>query len=225
MRYAWPMSRLQSMLVLAVAGAAFGGCRMTASDTVTIGNQVTVAGMQGPEGHLTLDQARTLSGPPNQIRLDRSDWEPIEFVVPVDSSPHRPTFVTAWWMTDTARSEGLYPTPLSALELPGGSDKRRLTDAGRVGRSVASDLLHTPYGIYREFRDDGWPGGGFTTYQRERKGRWLGEALGVASEPRTIDMPGVEPTRPPAPQGEPGVIRRYGPTPATPSPKQDGGAK
>lgn len=55
-------------------------------------------------------------------RLDRGDWTPVEFRVPVDGTVHGPLWKTATrFDDDDRRAHGLYPTAASALDL--GTDR------------------------------------------------------------------------------------------------------
>ena len=128
---------LLSVLVLA------SGCTQDRNARHTIGLELDVVSARAaaqPEHH-----------DPTLFDLARSDWAPVEFVVPTDGTVHGPTWTrTGSWMSDHPRQTGAFPTARSAVRA---SRSGIIEDVeiwvapiGAASRTVqgASDLGDTP---------------------------------------------------------------------------------
>lgn len=80
----------------------------------------TIGGERGLEALGLPDEVRPLADAGLTTRLDRGDWTPVEFRVPVDGTVHGPLWKTPTrFDDDQRRAHGLFPTAESALELNG----------------------------------------------------------------------------------------------------------
>jgi len=67
---------------------------------------------------------------PSLVGIDRGNWKPILFVVPVDGAAHKPTYAKRVVVTDlTRRQQRKYPTALTALDLNNGSEREQQVEA------------------------------------------------------------------------------------------------
>lgn len=115
--------------------------------------------------------AGTLIADGPTTRLDRTDWAPIEFRVPVDGTVHAPIWRTRAAFGDTpARQHGLFPTAETALDLGGHCGEQIGAGFVEPVRAVV-DLAALPV---RMFIEPVWsPVQSPSLYKRWHSGEWL----------------------------------------------------
>jgi len=120
-------------LALALTGCA----RDRLNDRNTLGGSTSLAFLQDhTPGEPVSDQ-------PSDAGLDRAAWRPTTLLVPVDGTPHSPTYASARRpiKLDQPRRIGLHPTPESALDLHSNQGERALEIAGQPFVALADVAL------------------------------------------------------------------------------------
>ena len=126
------ISCLRACATVVPLAALLGGCVAESNNSNILGRKQDLAPsleavqLQGvadnnsrPDTAARSDQA-SLTGPGS--RLNRGEWEPVPFVVPIDGIDGMPTYSRhTTFADDTARQRGEFPTPISSLELAGDS--------------------------------------------------------------------------------------------------------
>ncbi|MEM8756465.1 MAG: hypothetical protein AAGF47_01620 [Planctomycetota bacterium] len=145
-----PRSRL---LVTAAAAAAITGCASDDNARLVIGDDVALASLPPMVAEPALDAEGTplpnptpKSDAPSALGIDRSNFEPSVYRVPIDGTRHQPQATAPLRMTsDTARQRGEFPTIRSALEPISRANKRTQAFEIFVAPCWAFiDLLITP---------------------------------------------------------------------------------
>lgn len=132
------------LLAIAVAILA-GGCISPQNDRAVIGTDLrlealmpvapSTATKEVPASSLALRQ-------PSVISVDRTNWQPMILMVPVDGTAHNPSYVRhVVFASSTARQRRDYPTILSSLELTGGSETDQQFEAVSNWGMGALDIL------------------------------------------------------------------------------------
>lgn len=101
--------------VLLAAMVLVSGCGYDRSLSArnVLGGNTAIGSLSGASTSLPLESASTPT-----VSMSRVEWEPIDFVVPVDGTVHGPLWrVSVRAEDDAPRSKGLYPTAESALDL------------------------------------------------------------------------------------------------------------
>jgi len=88
-----------------------GGCTTDRNARLTVGAEAMPA---------VFAASAPAAGDGPTTRLDRADWEPVEYRVPVDGTVHPPLWRShASFDESPARQHGLYPTAASVLDTAG----------------------------------------------------------------------------------------------------------
>ncbi len=114
-------------------GLTLAGCTTDLNARTTIGAAQTLPALAPAEA----------APPENAVtaRLDRGDWEPIEFRVPVDGVVHAPLWRSGVsFDDDPARQHGLYPTAETALQLG--------EDGGVIARGMLVEPARTLFDLF-----------------------------------------------------------------------------
>ena len=102
-------------LAIATLAAALSGCVDTNSRTV-LGENQEIASFEPWKG---LPAEYPVDGV-SVLGVDRANWAPSVFMVPVDGTYHRPTYADGLFLTNvTRRQRGEYPTLESAMDMDG----------------------------------------------------------------------------------------------------------
>lgn len=117
-------------IVLLAAGV--GGCVDNANQRLLIGDDVTLASLPPEVVEPTINEDGMAVAPeppaddaPTATGLDRSNFEPVTYRVPIDGTRHEfHGFDELSLTSETARQRGEYPTALTALETGGTSSSR-----------------------------------------------------------------------------------------------------
>jgi len=118
-------------------------------------------------------------------RLDRGDWAPIEYRLPVDGTVHPPAWRShARFSDEQRRQHGLYPTAESALDLDAPRGEQALRGVTEPARALA-DVFIMPV---RMVLDPVWdleqsP----RLYKRWRSGEWLAGPMPDAVRDEPVD--------------------------------------
>lgn len=129
--------RSLAIIAAAATGVMLTACASDDNRRLTIGDDVTLRSLPPtvPEPILD-DRGEPVARPapaddqPSLAGLDRSNFEPIVFAVPIDGSRHQPEVTEPFRLTDeTPRHRGEFPTATSALIEPSSSG---WTTAGEV---------------------------------------------------------------------------------------------
>lgn len=84
-------------------------------------------------------------------RLDRADWAPERFVVPVDGTVHGRTWRGRFGLAQsTARQEGLFPTASTGLELQGASGAAQVWEGVLAPPAAIVDVFALPVRVVLE---------------------------------------------------------------------------
>ncbi|USN98889.1 MAG: hypothetical protein H6810_12150 [Phycisphaeraceae bacterium] len=106
------MKPIRLALGILLASALLTGCTTDLNARTTIGTRRALPAFEAADA-----ASPAISDGPT-TRLDRADWEPVEFRLPVDGTAHNPLWLTqATFDDDPARQQGLYPTAESSLQL------------------------------------------------------------------------------------------------------------
>jgi len=106
---------VRAALTAAVFPAMMTGC-VDSNSRTTIGETVVLPAMVPSP---PIPEAYQQDGP-SLTGLDRSNWEAVTFLVPVDGTHHRPSYADPFFLTDvTRRQRGEYPSLESSLDLDG----------------------------------------------------------------------------------------------------------
>lgn len=155
-------------MVLMVSCAALASCT-DLNSRGTIGAVRSVPALEAGRA-LAVDEAPA-------ARLDRSDWQPIEYRLPPDGTVHAPLWLSrAMFDDDQRRAHGLYPTSESVLYLGGDAGEQVRLGLTEPARALV-DLVVMPV---RMVIDPAWeveqsP----SMYKRWRSGEWLAGPLPV----------------------------------------------
>lgn len=151
-------------LVLAGSAMMLGGCSTDVNSRVMIGAERVLPALAGPGADAAIDQQVA-------SRLDRGDWTPIDFRVPIDGTVHNALLKTEpVFGDDHPRAHGLFPTRESALDLGASSGSELARGVIEPVRALV-DLAIMPV---RSFTDPAWgkrqsP----SNYKRWHPGEWL----------------------------------------------------
>jgi len=130
-----PQSRRLTLAGLLPAALCLAGCMHAENDRLRLGACETLPVFQ-TQPHALPPAGTSVSG------LDRSEWAPVAFVVPVHGTAHQPTYApSAFELADLPRQRGEFPTPESALDLGEPSLGTEVVQAARTHGLAALDAL------------------------------------------------------------------------------------
>lgn len=163
--------RHQQLLVCTVGllGVTLAGCTTDLNARTTIGAAQTLP---------ALAQAEEGPGQPEDVgatRIDRADWAPAEFRVPVDGVVHNPLWHSrVSFDEEPARQYGLYPTAETALQLG--------EDGGVIARGMLVEPVRTLFDLFampvRMVFDSPWTRAQSPSmFKRWHAGEWLAGPL------------------------------------------------
>ena len=105
------MPRHAAILPLAACTLALAACTSPENESLRFGRSDVLPAFQTKPHQLP-------PAGPSVTGLDRSDWAPVEYMVPVMGTAHQPTYAPDHYrLASLARQRGEYPTAESALEL------------------------------------------------------------------------------------------------------------
>ncbi|HEX2837394.1 MAG TPA: hypothetical protein VHN77_04625 [Phycisphaerales bacterium] len=113
-----------TLTLLCTAGALLAGCRADGNDRSALGtpgspNAVVLSNIHGAG---TRSETPRRDDTPSIAGLSRAAWSRQSIVVPVEGTYAMRRYARSYQITDTtARQRGDFPTPLSSLELTGGT--------------------------------------------------------------------------------------------------------
>lgn len=112
-------------LVVAAVGASGCGFNRDLAHRTTLGGNAIILALSPDDASMLETNATTTT------KITRSNWQPIDFIVPVDGTIHGPIWRwDARLARDTAMQKALYPTIETALE-----------DEGAVGPQIRAALV------------------------------------------------------------------------------------
>ena len=149
-----------SLVVLLGAAAALTGCTNSHNDRLRFGEAGAIPAFatDAPEG-FEGDTYRSVTG------LDRSDWEPVVFAVPVHGTAHQPTYApSAFDLGTLPRQRGEYPTAETSLDLGEPDCAADAWFAARThGMAVVDTVMLLPRMVMRPPTATDWsPNGNYT---------------------------------------------------------------
>lgn len=157
----------RSLGALLIGAVLLPGCSTDLNARLTIGAERHLPVFQGMER----DGSRTAPDDSQATRLDRADWDAIEFRVPPDGTVHSPLWATMpSFSDDHPRAHGLYPTPSSSLDLEADTSEGVMMGFTEAGRALA-DLVLLPLRavLHPAWSHEQSP----SMYKRWRSGEWL----------------------------------------------------
>lgn len=156
-----------ALLATALAAGLLSGCARRLNERHMLGANVNP--LTSTPLAISDDPAPTLTG------VDRSNWKARVVLVPVDGTVHGPVHHrSVRFAHETARQQGLYPTPSTALELGGGTGGAQAAEAALEPFSAFAQFLtmplrlvvhppakatQSPRTLYKRDRDGGWSSG------------------------------------------------------------------
>lgn len=164
------------ILIVAASALALGACAHHDNNRLTIGKTVELPALSG-----TAPGIAVTSTEPSVTTVDRADWEPLAFDVPIDGTAHRPTYLRVrTTVRETARQRGESPTAESALDLVAGTHRQQRREAmTQPFRALGNAFLVVPRMVYhRPWKTVYSPREG---YQRD----WIREPVTPAA-PRVV---------------------------------------
>jgi hypothetical protein len=145
--YALGVKTTHAAATASLIALVLAGCATPQNDRLTIGRGVQLEVFYPAEQALAPEGGAVLAEQtPTLVLVVRSNWEPTAIVVPVDGTAHRPLWHQRVHLTDaTSRQRNEYPSPLSALELTGGSESQQQVEAlANTGMAALDALLFLP---------------------------------------------------------------------------------
>ena len=123
------------LCMLAAAGLTLAGCTHEANDALRLGESAVLPVFQNNPHQLP-------PAGPSVTGLDRSNWEPMVYVIPVSGVAHSPQYAPPVYDRDIlARQRGDFPTALTALELGEPDAGEELLLAARAHGWAFLDML------------------------------------------------------------------------------------
>ncbi|MCC7387668.1 MAG: hypothetical protein IT431_02765 [Phycisphaerales bacterium] len=121
--------------MLGAAGLTLAGCTHEANDALRLGECAVLPAFQNNPHQLP-------PAGPSVTGLDRSNWEPMVYVIPVSGVAHSPQYAPPVFDRDIlARQRGDFPTALTALELGEPDAGEELLLAARAHGWALLDML------------------------------------------------------------------------------------
>ena len=152
--------RTRSLVAILGAAAALSGCTSPENDRFRFGEDGMIPAFQSDAAALpTDDQIPSVTG------LDRSNWEPVVFVVPVQGTAHQPTYAPGVFDLDSLpRQRGDYPTVETSLDLGEPDSGTEFWFAARThGMAVVDTVMLLPRLVMRPHEATDWsPVGRYT---------------------------------------------------------------
>ncbi|MFM9996647.1 MAG: hypothetical protein ACKVU4_12715 [Phycisphaerales bacterium] len=132
-------------LIVAASALALGSCAHQNNSRLTIGTTVELPALSGAGAGIAAAGAQ-----PSVTTIERANWEPLAFDVPIDGTAHRPTYVRVRSrVQETPRQRGDAPTPESSLDLVAGTHGRQRREAlTQPFRALGNALLVVPRMVY-----------------------------------------------------------------------------
>ncbi|HZW09023.1 MAG TPA: hypothetical protein VFF69_03890 [Phycisphaerales bacterium] len=120
-----------AVLCATLGALALCACTRQANDRLALGEDIVPAAF-AHEAQRTPTDARVLG-------LDRSNWEPMVYEIPVNGVAHQPIYApTTFGLETLPRQRGEYPTSLSSLDL---GEPSPASDLGQMFRSHGQAVL------------------------------------------------------------------------------------
>jgi hypothetical protein len=157
----------QALSVVGVASLLWSSGCMDLNSRSTIGADRALPALEAASP-ATPDEVRA-------TRLDRADWAPIEYRVPVDGTVHAPLWRSRVAFSDEQRRQhGLYPTAESSLDLGAPADEEAVRGFVEPVRALADVFLMPVYWVIDPVWDlEQSP----SMYKRWHSGEWLAGPL------------------------------------------------
>lgn len=176
--------RTRSLVAILGTAAALSGCTSPENDRFRFGEDGMIPAFQTDAAALPTDDQI-----PSVTSLDRSDWEPVVFAVPVHGTAHQPTYAPGVFDLDSLpRQRGEYPTVETSLDLGEPDCGTEAWFAARThGMAVVDTVLLLPRLVMRPHTATDWsPVGRYT--------RLSGQEPAVSAEPTTEHTDEYDPT-------------------------------
>lgn len=152
--------RTRSLVAILGAAAALSGCTSPENNRFRFGEDGMIPAFDTDAAAPPADDQI-----PSVTGLDRADWEPVLFVVPVHGTAHRPIYAPAAFDLDALpRQRGEYPTAETSLDLGEPDCGTEAWFAARThGMAVVDTVMLLPRFIMRPHTATDWsPVGNYT---------------------------------------------------------------